>query len=138
MEQTSKPKKSERLDTKVRKRLFLEALERSMGIQTPALKAAGNLSPETVRQWRLKDPKFAKEMENCQAVCGDFVESKLLQKIKDGDTAAIIFFCKTKLRHRGYAERTEITGRDGKDLMPARVLTKKEAKDLLCGLENEY
>ena len=32
----------------------------------------------------------------------------------------------------------EVTGKDGKDLVPARVLTKKEAQELLNNLEKEY
>jgi len=32
----------------------------------------------------------------------------------------------------------ELTGKDGKDLIPARVLTKKEAKEFLNKLEGEY
>lgn len=115
MEENGKPKK-ERLSTTKRKAAFLEALERSLGIKTPALKACGNLSPETVRQWCEKDPAFARKMESINAVCGDFVETKLLEKVKKGDTTAIIFYCKTKLKERGYTERREITGADGKDI----------------------
>jgi len=40
--------------------------------------------------------------------------------------------------HGKPTQRMEITGRDGADFMPARVLTKQEAKELLDGLENEY
>lgn len=32
----------------------------------------------------------------------------------------------------------EVTGKDGKDLVPARVLSKKEAQELLNSLEKEY
>lgn len=32
----------------------------------------------------------------------------------------------------------EVTGKDGKDLVPARILTKKEAQAYLESLENEY
>lgn len=32
----------------------------------------------------------------------------------------------------------EVTGKDGKDLVPARVLTKKEAQEFLNSLEKEY
>ena len=96
MEEIGKQKK-QRLSTKVRKQMYLDALEKTMGIQTPARKMVGNLSPETVRQWREKDKDFAAKMDECKSMCGDFVESKLLQKIKDGDTTAIIFYCKTQL-----------------------------------------
>lgn len=35
-------------------------------------------------------------------------------------------------------QNTEVTGKDGKDLIPARVLTKKEAQEFLSDLENEF
>ena len=34
-------------------------------------------------------------------------------------------------------QSTEVTGKDGKDLIPARVLTKEEAKEYLSKIENE-
>lgn len=43
----------------------------------------------------------------------DIAESKLLQQVKKGNIAAIIFTLKTQGKARGYVERTEITGADG-------------------------
>lgn len=60
----------------------------------------------------------------------------ILTDMKNGNTKTL-----DKLRERVLGrptQRMEITGRDGADFMPARVLTKQEAKELLDGLENEY
>jgi hypothetical protein len=60
----------------------------------------------------------------------------ILTDMKNGNTKTL-----DKLRERVVGrptQRMEITGRDGADFMPARVLTKQEAKELLDGLENEY
>jgi len=46
----------------------------------------------------------------------DFIESKLIKLINEGDTAATIFAAKTQLKDRGYIERQEITGADGNEL----------------------
>ncbi|MBS0236051.1 MAG: hypothetical protein JSS50_01790 [Proteobacteria bacterium] len=40
-------------------------------------------------------------------LAADLVESALLKKIDEGNIIAIIFYCKTKLKHRGYTERVE-------------------------------
>ena len=59
-----------------------------------------------------------------------------LMDMKNGNTKTL-----DKLRERVIGrptQRMEITGKDGSEFMPARVLTKKEAKELLDGLEEEY
>lgn len=46
-----------------------------------------------------------------------------------------------KLRDRQYGktvQKVELTGRDGADLIPARVLTKEEIGDLINKLETDY
>lgn len=109
-----------RLSTAKRKEAFLVALEKSLGIITPAAKACG-IGRETVRQWREKDKAFAAKMDGVDALAGDFVETQLMKKVKGGDTTAIIFYCKTKLKNRGFMERQEITGADGKNLFGGKT-----------------
>ena len=60
----------------------------------------------------------------------------ILFDMKNGNTKTL-----DKLRERVIGrpmQRMEITGKDGADFMPARVLTKQEAKELLEGLEEDY
>ena len=55
-----------------------------------------------------KYPKLKELLENERETAMDMVESKILEGIKDGNTAMIIFYAKTKMKHRGYVERQEI------------------------------
>lgn len=119
MAQNENDKKREskpRISTTIKKRAFLEALKKSLGVITPAMKVAGIASYQTIRTWREKDPKFASAFDEAKFVADDFVEHKLFEQIMAGDTTAIIFYCKTKMKHRGFSERIEITGKDGKNM----------------------
>ena len=53
---------------------------------------------------REKNEKFAEGLNEAYEAMIDNVESKLLSKINDGDTTALIFFLKTKGKKRGYVE----------------------------------
>lgn len=57
---------------------------------------------------RKKHVKFAEGLDEVYEAMIDNVESKLLGKINDGDTTALIFFLKTKGRTRGYVEKVEL------------------------------
>ncbi len=87
-----------------RKEKVLVALKASLGIITTACEAAG-ISNTTFINWRNADPEFRAAVEAIESRQGDFVESKLLEKINAGDTTAIIFYLKTKGKNRGYSER---------------------------------
>lgn len=64
------------------------------------------------------------------------IAMSIINDAKNGKTTTIDKIAERL--HGKPTQRMEITGRDGADFMPARVLTKKEAKELLDGLENEY
>lgn len=60
----------------------------------------------------------------------------VLSDMKNGKTTTL-----DKLRERQYGkptQRMEVTGKDGADLIPARTLTKEEAKELFANLQNDY
>jgi len=103
--------------------------ERSV-IEQAIVKAFGNLSAAsksldierpTLYKWIEQDglEQAVQEGRNSRL---DFVEGKLDQKIDSGDTTAIIFFLKTQGKSRGYVERQEITGADGKKVFEVKIV----------------
>lgn len=97
------------------KKALLEALEKSLGIVTAACKTV-SIDRTTFYRYVNEDSKFAQSVKDIENLCFDYVETQLYGLIKDGNPAAIIFYAKTKMKNRGYVERQEITGKDGKDL----------------------
>lgn len=87
-----------------RKVKFIEELTKAFGIISVACQYAG-VGRSTYYHWRDTDPDFRKAVEDVMEIQGDFVESKLLENIKDNDTQSILFYCKTKLKKRGYTEK---------------------------------
>ena len=78
-----------------------------MGIMTAACKRYG-IARKSIWEWRKKDPEFDAALLEVLEERKDFAESKMLQKIKDGDTVCILFYLKTQCRDRGYIERNEL------------------------------
>lgn len=89
-----------------KQRLFLKIYQKNMGVVAKACREA-NIARTTFYDWR-KNEEFAAECKMLDEEVIDFAENALYRKIADGDTTSIIFFLKTKGRHRGYIERTEV------------------------------
>ncbi len=103
------------ITTAARKQAMLEALTLSFGVIAHAAKQVG-IDRTTHYTWLEDDPGYKAAVADLKEYKKDFIESKLIKLINDGDTAATIFAAKTQLKDRGYVERSEITGADGKDL----------------------
>ena len=97
------------------KKILIEALISTLGVITSACKKAG-IARQTFYNYYNNDVKFKKEVDDIENIALDFVESKLYSQISDDNITATIFYLKTKGKKRGYIERQEITGKDGKDL----------------------
>jgi hypothetical protein len=97
------------------KKQLLEALEQSLGVVTTACKKVG-IGRTTFYNYYNSDAEFKKQVDDIENIALDFVESQLHKQISDGNTTATIFYLKTKGKKRGYVERQELTGKDGKDL----------------------
>lgn len=96
------------------KKALLEALEQSLGVVTSACKKVG-IGRTTYYEYYRNDPEFKAAVDELSNVALDFAESQLHKQIKDGSPAATIFYLKTKGKNRGYVERQELTGADGKE-----------------------
>lgn len=87
-----------------KKEKMLNELSASRGIIKIACDRSG-ISRNTFYEWMKNDEEFKKAVDIIQEEQIDFVESRLLDNINDGDTQASTFYLKTKGKGRGYTER---------------------------------
>jgi len=93
---------------KKRKADVLLALEKNLGIVTPACDEAG-ISRNTFYEYYKTDEEFKAAVDEINEIQGDFVENQLLKKIKEGSERSILFYMKYKARRRGYSDSIDIT-----------------------------
>lgn len=93
--------------TAILKRKMIQALVDAMGIVTIACKATG-IERSTHYNWLKIDQKYKAAIDDIAELPLDYTENKLLKLIDKGDTAATIFYMKTKGKKRGYVERQEV------------------------------
>lgn len=103
-------------DTNDNKRKMLEALEKSLGIVTTAARVVG-IHRDCHYRWMKEDDDYKAAVDSVNEGVIDFAESKLHNLIENGDTAATIFYMKTKGKKRGYIERQELTGADNQPII---------------------
>lgn len=95
-------------NTAQHKKKLLEALERSLGIVTPACKEVG-ISRNTFYTYYREDEVFKAAVDDINDITLDFAENQLLKKIKEGSERSILFYMKYKARKRGYSDSIDIT-----------------------------
>ena len=117
---------------------IIAAIRESRGLLTLAAQKAG-VTYQTVWHYTQDYPSVKKAVEESREVILDFAEGKLYKQINEGNTAAIIFFLKTKGKSRGYIERQEYTGKDGESLKKSPIIivnspdAKKAVEAILTG-----
>lgn len=77
------------------------------GCNVSATCTALGIDRSTFYEWRKNDAKLDAMLNDESESLIDFTESKLIEKINDGDLTAIIFMLKTRGKNRGYIERVE-------------------------------
>jgi ACT domain-containing protein len=89
------------------KKNLLLALEKNLGIVTPACKEVG-VSRQLYYVYYNNDEEFRKAVDEINEVTLDFAETQLLKNIKNGSERSILFYMKYKARSRGYTEELNI------------------------------
>ena len=95
----------EKFKTKKKKEIFIEAYKLNNNV-TEACKSS-KIGRTTYYRW-IKQKKFREMLDEAVESLKDQIENKLIEKALDGDKACLIFFCKTKMKDRGYVEKQEI------------------------------
>lgn len=94
---------------------IIDALTKSKGILSIAAEHIG-CTRQAIFLRMKKNPVLQAAADHAEESVTDYAETKLMQKISQGDMRAIIFRLETKGKKRGYVRRQEIDGPDGDDI----------------------
>jgi len=98
----------------------IKAIAGSRGFVSVIAKRLG-VTRQTVYNLRDRHPTVAEALQDERETNKDWAESKLFSRMDKDDTTAIIFYLKTQAKDRGYIERQELIGKDGKPLLVAVI-----------------
>ena len=97
------------------KERVIEALKQNKGVVTNAARAL-ECSRSSIYNYINKHSDVKEAFDDINEGTIDKVEQKMLDLIDEGNPTLIIFYLKTKAKHRGYVERQEVTGKDGEPI----------------------
>jgi hypothetical protein len=100
----------ETLTKKERQRIFLECYKRALNdTDALALLPPGvSISSPAVSQWKTRDPEFLQKYSEISISIREEIVSAFRKKVREGDTAAIIYGMKTVGKQIGFSERIQI------------------------------
>lgn len=98
---------------------LIDAIKKNAGIVSgilQTLKKEYNIevTRNAIYDRRYKDPAIEAAFIEAEEMTADVAENRLLDAIRSGNMKAVMFYLKTKGKKRGYVERQEMTGADGK------------------------
>lgn len=82
-----------------------------------AVARAFGVSRDSIYAWIKSSVTAQEALAAARETMLDNAESILYKKVLEGSTPELLFFLKTQGRNRGYVERQEVTGRDGKAIV---------------------
>jgi len=101
------------------KKTWLETFNRLYFSIIETCRACG-VTRGNFERWKASDEKFREAYFEAVEAKKDFIESQLMENIRKGDVASVIFACKTRLKDRGYVEKQQVehTGNFGVMVSP--------------------
>ena len=93
----------EQFTSKRKKEIFIEAYRLDNNV-SKACKLA-KIGRTTYYRWM--KTSFASKVDEAVESLKDQIENKLISKALEGDNACLIFYCKTRMKDRGYIEKSE-------------------------------
>ena len=93
----------------------ITALHGARGMVSGAARAL-KCDPDTVRNYVKRYPTVAAAMQEERETTTDIAELALYRAIEAGESWAVRYYLSTQGKARGYVERAELTGADGKAL----------------------
>ena len=117
---------------------FEKALVRRKGLVFVAARDLG-CSPQTFHTWLKKHPTLREIRDSEKGQLGDFAEAKIINAMSRDPFDAIAldatkFFLRTQHKDRGYVERQETTGKDGKPIQ-YQDMTPSERRSRIAEIE---
>ena len=103
------------------KKQMIEALEKSLGVVTTAVKSVG-IHRSTFYVWYNDDEVFRNEVDGISEIAVDFAESQLHKQIQGGNPTSTIFYLKCKGKKRGYIEKTELSIEGGPSAFKIEII----------------
>jgi hypothetical protein len=113
--------------TNVNKKAMIAALEACLGLVTHACKKVG-ISRWTHYQWLKEDEEYRLACEQVGEIVIDMAESSLYKQINQGNTAATIFYLKTRGKKRGYEQEEPLMIQPKHEIVLTYDAEKKESK----------
>ena len=124
---------------------LIDAIKKNAGIVSgilQTLKKEYNIevTRNAIYDRRYKDPAIEAAFIEAEEMTADVAENRLLDAIRSGNMKAVMFYLKTKGKKRGYVERQEMTGADGKALQvsnPYAGYSDEELRNLIRSYQKE-
>jgi hypothetical protein len=89
---------------------------------------------QSADKYMRRRPSLLKIAGECRETMRDNAESALYNAVLAGEPWAVMFFLRTQAKSRGYVERTEVTGQDGRpieEVVEVVIHSRAEAETLL-------